>query len=150
MLETKFQLTIWDSHGWKFRKHLYNFYFLLTFVELLIPEPDPNDPNKLLRSQHYCTKYLADPPNTMELIFVIFIESVILVYTISPCQNHESLSIPWVLGITMSPCQYHESLSIPWVLVNTMSSCQYHESMSITWVLVNSKRYLRVQVVPKA
>ena len=110
MLETKFQLTIWDSYGWKSRKHLYNFYFLLTFVKLLIPEPDPNVPNKSLRSQHYCTKYLADPPNTMELILVIFIESVILVYTISPCQYHDSLSIPWVLGNTMSSCQFKRYL----------------------------------------
>ena len=81
----------------------------------------------------------------------------VLVYTISPCHYHESLSIPLVLVNTMSPCQhykslsitrvqvstvtpslYRESLSIQWVLVNTKNPCQYHEYMSIPWVAVHT------------
>ena len=53
------------------------------------------------------------------------------VYTMNPCQFHESMSIPWVLFNTKSPSPYHEAMSIP-------CSCQYHESISISWVSTKS------------
>ena len=55
------------------------------------------------------------------------------------------------IRVTLGPlvCVWFRSTdSIP-VLVDNMSPCHYHESMPIPWVLVNSKRYLKVQVVPK-
>ena len=40
-----------------------------------------------------------------------------------PILYHESKSRPWVLSIilvfTLSPCQYHDIMYIPWVLVNS-------------------------------
>ena len=71
------------------------------------------------------------------------------VYTMITCLYHDSMSLPWDPVYSMSSCLYYESMSIPQVNVYAMIPCLYHESMSIPWVLVNSKRYLKVQVVPK-
>ena len=69
----------------------------------------------------------------------------VYIYTMSCCQYHESMFIPWVYVYnktpvhvnTISPRLYHEYMSISWDLVNSMGPCQFYVSMSIPCVLSN-------------